>query len=142
MKLNLFVYICLMLLICSCNHKSINQRLEEYEKHEKSFLEGLENYEDLDLREKANDDFAKLLFEDTCTFYYNFPFVTDSTEIVNIAASDDENVRIYSWDTQLGGTMVCWGNVIQYRSNGILKSFDGSIWSVDESQEEYEMEFG
>lgn len=142
MKTRLYVCVCMLLLMFSCDNINVSQRSEKYEKHEKSFIEGLENYEDLDLREKANDDFAKLLFEDTCTFYYDFPYVTDSTEIVNIAASDDENVRIYSWDTQLGGTMVCWDNVIQYRSNGKIKSYDGSIWSVDESREENEIDFG
>ena len=142
MKLNLFVYICMILLICSCNHKSINQHLEEYEKREIAFIEGIENYDNLDLREKANDDFAKWLFKDTCTFHYNFPIATDSTDIVNIAESDDGNVRIYSWDTQLGGTMVCWDNVIQFRSNGKLETYDGSIWSIDESQEKNEMDFG
>ena len=93
----------------------------------KTFLEGLDNYEDYDIRKKSSDDFSKLLMEDTCTFYYDFPYLTDSTGIVNIATSDDGNIRIYSWDTQLGGTMIRWDNVIQYRSNGRLKSFEGNI---------------
>lgn len=136
--------ICLVFtfLLLSCETISETQRLEEYEKREKAFIEGIGNYDDLDLREKANDDFAKWLLKDTCTFHYDFPIVTDSTEIVNIAESDDGNVRIYSWDTQLGGTMVCWDNVIQFRSNGKLESYDGSIWSVDESQEKNEIDFG
>jgi hypothetical protein len=136
--------ICLFftILLLSCDTINETQREEEYEQREEAFIEGIENYDVLDLREKANDDFAKWLFEDTCTFYYNFPNATDSTEIVNIAESDDGNVRIYSWDTQLGGTMVCWDNVIQFRSNGKLESYDGSIWSVDESQEKNEIDFG
>ena len=142
MKCKLFIYICLILQIHSCNNISINQCFEEYEKREAAFIEGINNYDDLKLREKANDDFAKWLLKDTCTFHYDFPIVTDSTEIVNIAESDDGNVRIYSWDTQLGGTMVCWDNVIQFRSNGKLESYDGSIWSVDESQEKNEIDFG
>ena len=142
MKCKLFIYICLILQIHSCNNISINQCFEEYEKREAAFIEGINNYDDLELREKANDDFAKWLLKDTCTFHYDFPIVTDSTEIVNIAESDDGNVRIYSWDTQLGGTMVCWDNVIQFRSNGKLESYDGSIWSVDESQEKNEIDFG
>ena len=116
--------ICLVFtfLLLSCETINETQRLEEYEKREYAFIEGIENYDDLDLREKANDDFAKWLLKDTCTFHYNFPIATDSTEIVNIAESDDGNIRIYSWDTQLGGTMVCWDNVIQYISNGKIKS--------------------
>ena len=137
--------ICLVFtfLLLSCETINETQRLEEYEKREYAFIEGIENYDDLDLREKANDDFAKWLLKDTCTFHYNFPNATDSTEIVTIADSDDGNVRIYSWDTQLGGTMICWDNVIQFRSNGKIRSFDGSTWRIDGStDEEDEMDFG
>ena len=141
---NHYIYLCMILLMFSCDNINKKMQLVEYEKHEKSFLEGLENYEDYEIREKSNDDFSKCLLEDTCTFYYDFPYVTDSTEIVNITESDDGNVRIYSWDTQLGGTMVYWDNVIQYKSNGRLKSFDGSIWRIDKSkdEDENEIDFG
>ena len=142
MKTRLYVCVCMLLLMFSCDNINVSQRSEKYEKHEKSFLEGLDNYEDCDIRKKSSDDFSKLLFEDTCTFYYDFPYLTDSTGIVNIAASDDGDIRIYSWDTQLGGTMIRWDNVIQYRSNGKLKSLEGSIWSIDESEEKNEIDFG
>ena len=143
MKTRLYVCVCMLLLMFSCDNINVSQRSEKYEKHEKSFIEGLDNYEDYDIRKKSSDDFSKLLFEDTCTFYYDFPYLTDSIGVVNIAASDDGNVRIYSWDTQLGGTMIRWDNVIQFRSNGKLKSFDGSTWRIDEStDEEDEMDFG
>ena len=142
MKTRLYVCVCMLLLMFSCDNINVSQRSEKYEKHEKSFIEGLENYEDYDIRKKSNNDFSKLLFEDTCTFYYDFPYLTDSTGIVNIATSDDGNIRIYSWDTQLGGTMIRWDNVIQYRSNGKLKSFEGNIWSIDESEEKNEIDFG
>ena len=142
MKTRLYVCVCMLLLMFSCDNINVSQRSEKYEKHEKSFLEGLDNYEDCDIRKKSSDDFSKLLFEDTCTFYYDFSYLTDSTGVVNIAASDDGNIRIYSWDTQLGGTMIRWDNVIQYRSNGKLKSLEGSIWSIDESEEKNEIDFG
>ena len=35
---------------------------------------------------------------------------------VTIANSDDKCLRIYSWDTGQGGTMIQWSNLIQYRS--------------------------
>ena len=142
MKTRLYVCVCMLLLMFSCDNINVSQCSEKYEKHEKSFIEGLDNYEDYDIRKKSSDDFSKLLFEDTCTFYYDFPYLTDSTGIVNIAASDDGDIRIYSWDTQLGGTMIRWDNVIQYRSNGKLKSLEGSIWSIDESEEKNEIDFG
>ena len=102
MKTRLYVCVCMLLLMFSCDNINVSQRSEKYEKHEKSFIEGLDNYEDYDIRKKSSDDFSKLLFEDTCTFYYDFSYLTDSTGVVNIAASDDGNIRIYSWDTQLG----------------------------------------
>lgn len=137
MKINSLVCVFLILLSCSCDERK--QYLKDYNDCERALIEGLNNVE---LCEKSNEDFSKSLLEDTCTFYYDFPYLTDSTDIVNIAASEDGNVRIYSWDTQLGGTMICWDNVIQYRSDGILKSFEGSIWSIEESQEDNEMDFG
>ena len=62
MKRNLLVYICLILLICSCNTKSINQRWQEYVKYEKTFIEGLDNYEDYDIRKKSSDACDNLVF--------------------------------------------------------------------------------
>lgn len=36
--------------------------------------------------------------------------------------------------------MICWDNVIQFRSNGKLKSFEGSVWNIDEPEKE--MDYG
>ncbi len=39
-----------------------------------------------------------------------------------IKTSSDSNVRIYSWDTLLGGTMSFYGCIVQYRSNNKVYS--------------------
>lgn len=136
---------CLAVFMMACGSISEEQRLKEYRNRELIFLKTLDDsdsYEELESLEKANEEFAKWIYEDTCTFYYGFPHVADSMNVVNIAESDDNNVRIYSWNTQLGGTMIFWDNVIQYRSNGSLKSFDGSIWRADESYDFGELDYG
>ena len=100
--------------MASCTTQTEEERLEEYTKREVDFRKGLEeNWEE---RDKVNEDFAKWLLKDTCTYYYDFPHLTDSLETITIVASDDGKVRIYSWDTSMGGTMIDWKNVIHYRS--------------------------
>ena len=127
--------------MASCTTQTEEERLEEYTKHEVDFRKGLEeNWEE---RDKVNEDFAKWLLKDTCTYYYDFPHLTDSLETITIVASDDGKVRIYSWDTWMGGTMIDWKNVIHYRSeDGKLNTFDGCVWDIDKISEDEEDEGG
>ena len=63
---------------------------------------------------------------DTATLSYPF---TRSIEknYVTIATSDDNLLRIYSWNTGLGGTMIRWDNLIQYRSGTEIKAVHQSL---------------
>jgi hypothetical protein len=45
---------------------------------------------------------------------YDFPAL--SADGINIAVSDDRNLRIFSWDTKTGGTMHMFNSVLQYSS--------------------------
>lgn len=125
--------------MASCTTQTEKKCLEEYAKREVEFRKGLEeNWEE---RDKINKDFAKWLLKDTCTYYYDFPHLTDSLETITITTSDDGKVRIYSWDTWMGGTMIDWDNVIQYRStDSKLKTFDGCVWDIEEASEDEEGE--
>lgn len=51
-------------------------------------------------------------------------------EYVTIATSADGNLRVYTWDTGDGGTMICWGNIIQYRSGKKVKAEHKSLYAV------------
>lgn len=127
----------------SCSTQTDEKRLAEYTRREVEFRKGLE--ESWEKRDKVNRDFAKWLLKDTCTYYYDFPSLTDSLETITIATSDDGKVRIYSWDTWMGGTMIDWDNVIQYRSaDDKLKTFDGCVWDIEKTSgdEEDEGDFG
>lgn len=69
------------------------------------------------------------VLKDTATLSY--PFTQTCAEgYAHIATSDDGKLRIYSWDTGEGGTMICWGNLIQYRSGKEVLSFHASLDKV------------
>jgi hypothetical protein len=65
-----------------------------------------------------NESFKKLLVkyisEDPATL--NMPFDTVVKSGLSIATSADGMFRIYSWDTQTGGTMRFYDNVYQYKT--------------------------
>jgi len=130
-------WILFLAIAVSCTTQTEEERLAEYAKREVEFQKDLrKNWEE---REKVNKSFAEWLLKDTCTYYYDFPYLKDSMETVTIATSDDGKVRIYSWDTEMGGTMIEWSNVIQYRSeDGKLRTFDGCVWDFEKSSEESE----
>jgi hypothetical protein len=74
-----------------------------------------------DSLEKTNTIFGKKLlhYTSTCPFtiHQDFTHLT-----INIVSSADERLRIYSWDTRLGGTMVNYNNVIQYKIGANVQS--------------------
>jgi len=54
---------------------------------------------------------------------------------VDIIDSEDKLLRIYSWDTWLGGTMYDFGNVFQYRSDN--KVYSKIVYDTTSGEGEY-----
>lgn len=122
----------------SCINSSKNQQLDAYTERESIFFYAINNlltYEDYDSLENANAEFAEWLLTDTATFHHDFPIASGSEGFVNILTSADSALRIYSWNTHMGGTMRDYRNIIQYRSNGSIKTFDGCVWDIDAKPE-------
>jgi hypothetical protein len=73
---------------------------------------------------KANTDFGKLLQHYSVKFpaIINQKFTSLTAEHLKINSSDDNLFRIYSWDTETGGTMHFFDNVFQYKSDNHTKS--------------------
>ncbi|HEU4553680.1 MAG TPA: hypothetical protein VFS25_12640 [Chitinophaga sp.] len=67
--------------------------------------------------DKFEKEFTGFIKNNPATLGYPFKELTDSN-FCNIATSDDGNFRIYSWDTQTGGTMHFFKTICQWRSNG------------------------
>jgi len=70
-----------------------------------------------DSLKKANDVFSKKLIDYTEKYPYTIAQAFNSLkkENLDIVGSADGLLRIYSWDTWLGGTMVVFENVFQYK---------------------------
>lgn len=66
------------------------------------------------------------VLSDTATLSYPFT-LSRQKDYVTVATSADNRLRIYSWDTAEGGTMILWGNIIQYRSGDSIKVFKESL---------------
>lgn len=85
---------------------------------------------------KSNEDFEKLLLYCTATYPETIALdFQDLTKIgLKISTSKNGLFRIYSWDTETGGTMRSFRNIFQFKSN--KKVFSQKLLSdVDESGE-------
>jgi hypothetical protein len=76
----------------------------------------VDKYDSLD---KANIAFRKALLQVTNTYpasmSYDFPLLRDSAR-VRITTAKDGKLRIYSWNTLTGGSMLIFDNIIQYKT--------------------------
>lgn len=71
--------------------------------------------------DRFEKDFNKLIATNPETFNYTFSQLTDSN-FCFIRTSPDGNLKIYSWDTWLGGTMHEFRTIYQWRYNDIIYS--------------------
>lgn len=78
-------------------------------------------------------------FYDTLLYYtshycssINYPFKELESVIGVVVTSPDSNVRVYCWDTWLGGTMAFYGCIVQYRKGKKIysNSLNGTIENI------------
>jgi hypothetical protein len=67
--------------------------------------------------DKFEKELTGFIRNNPATLDYPFKELIDSN-FCDIATSDDGNFRIYSWDTQTGGTMHFFKTICQWKSNG------------------------
>ena len=77
-----------------------------------------------------NDELRTLVQNDPASFTYDFPLMQEK-EYVSISTSDDGNLRLYHWNTGEGGTMIDWGNLCQFRSNGEIYVYECGITEIE-----------
>lgn len=70
-----------------------------------------------DSTEKFNTDFTDYIKQNPSTFHYSFKKL-DSIPGIYVITSANGRVRLYSWDTQSGGTMHFYRTICQWESNG------------------------
>ncbi|MES2269200.1 MAG: hypothetical protein V4520_20720 [Bacteroidota bacterium] len=77
-----------------------------------------------DSLQKANEVFAKKLktYTEKYTFTLSEPLTSLKKERLDIFTSTDGLLRIYSWETWMGGTMRDFSNLMQYKSTNSTKA--------------------
>ncbi|HVU56578.1 MAG TPA: hypothetical protein VHD83_16050 [Puia sp.] len=93
--------------------------LQKYDQiHHWSPYNNNENYSHHDSLEKANKVFHEALLHYTiaCPATLDAPFRQLTKAGLTITTSDDGLFRIYSWDTETGGTLHYFSNIYQYKN--------------------------
>ena len=144
--------LCLMLCGCSLRKQKESNYYEEESKifEEEISYESIEEaeqkildifssrygdpYEDY-IRELYCPELATLILNDPATLDYPFEELQEKGYI-DVVTSDDGNLRIYYWDTGTGGTYIQWMNICQYRCNGKVYAFHGSMSEMLTKDEE------
>ncbi len=128
----LYLSLSSFLTICACtpSRNAQAQQLKEMEKKELKMLEDSQPKSEEEAMENfytpSHEGLINWVLTDTATFSYPFTHSIEK-EYVTIATSEDKRLRIYSWNTGEGGTMILWGNLIQYRSGDSIRSFHLSL---------------
>lgn len=118
--------IILLLTLCSCS--IFGQNLEKIERDLLKHFQKITYWADYNGDEKINssDSLQKenTIFSQKLLAYTNreastltYAFKELKNEGLNIATSTDKNFRIYSWDTQTGGSMHYFDNIYQFKQN-------------------------
>lgn len=129
-----YISFAIVFFIFSNLFRAQNTKLENKEQY---FLTQYKKYsenEDYDSKSdeslKFSGEFKKFIVENPETFTYDFKLLNKK---LFIATSADKKLRFYGWDTELGGTMKSFDQIIQYSSNGKTKT----IFNKDQADTAY-----
>ena len=121
----LYLSLCSLVTLYACQSSHTTQmekkELKMLEDSQPKSEEAFENF-----YTPSHEGLINWVLTDTATFSHPFTQSIEK-EYVTIATSDDKCLRIYSWNTGEGGTMICWGNLIQYRSGTEIKAVHQSL---------------
>ena len=152
MKNRFLIIAFLIVSLCSCNdigrNKSSNSSLDESDLYSnRTFNVSYNSLEEAEtkLLEVLGDRYGHPDTSTNYAFYYelidyvvkeprtiDYPFeALQGNGYANIVTSEDGNLRLYYWDSRLGGTWINWSNICQYRSNDKVYVYEGSIMDFD-----------
>jgi len=103
------------------NLEAVERKLVSYYEKMEAFKAGYDNYDSLEWYGKQFDSLLyNTLKNDPTSIHYAFRKLQD-LGVFWIAQSDDKQLRIYSWDDQMGGTMRSFNCIYQFEiSNGVM----------------------
>ena len=120
--LKLFVFLLFIASVSAQTPQRMEQELIKNLKELEKYSSYGSNYDE-EKNSQANEVFETNLLKYTklaSTLSYNFPLLN---KLMLNATSEDGNFRIYSWDTETGGTMHDYARVYQFRGA------DGKVYS-------------
>jgi len=92
-----------------------------------------EDYDSLTLYSKKFErDLKRFIKSNPGTMKYDFKILNKDGNICEIQTSDDGNFRIYSWDTELGGSQHVYRSIYQWKGNGKIFTNIGDVEGDDE----------
>ena len=92
-----------------------------YKEDPSYYLHNITHYEMIDI-----------IMNDPASFSYDFPKMQDH---ISFITSDDGKLRLYYWDTGMGGTMIDYGNLCQFESNGRVYAYCCGVYDLYDDAE-------
>lgn len=86
----------------------------------KKFSQNEDSTNKENLSETFSKSFKQFISENPETLHFNFTQLKKAG--IDVVTSEDQKLRFYVWDTELGGTMRSYDQIIQYSSNGKVKT--------------------
>jgi len=80
-----------------------------------------------------NEKLITLIKHDPRAYSYDFPLM-QKRDYVSVVASDDNKLRLFYWDTGEGGTMIDWGNLCLFESEGKIFMYDCGIYEIENTE--------
>lgn len=105
--------------------------IEEAEKIIVAELDSINETEDgYYIHRMHNEKLCTLIKRDPRAFGYDFPLM-QNRGYITLVTSDDKKLRLFSWDTGEGGTMISWGNLCQFESDGEVFVYECGIYEIE-----------
>lgn len=82
-----------------------------------------------------NYEMTEIIMNDPASLTYDFPRMQG---YISFVTSDDRKLRLYYWDTGMGGTMIDYGNLCQFESNGKVYAYNCSVYDLDREEDDFE----
>src|SRR5689334_692607 len=123
-KNKIFFFIFILTFLSNTNSFSQNKKFAEQEdKLAKLYAKMVsffhEDYDSLTLYSKKFErDLKRFIKSNPGTIKHDFKILSKDENICQIQTSSDGNFRIYSWDTELGGTLHIFKSIYQWKGNG------------------------
>jgi hypothetical protein len=136
-KNKIFFFILILTFLANANAFSQNKKFAEQEdKLAKLYAKMVSFFhEDRDSLEvyskKFERDLKRFIKGNPGTLKYDFKILSKDDNICQIQTSSDGNFRIYSWDTEMGGTQRVFRSIYQWKGNGKVFTNIGDVEGDD-----------